>query len=42
MTAMAFRVIFTAAMLTVFAGSAVAAESYNLSKSLKLRRHAFA
>jgi hypothetical protein len=33
---MAFRVVFTATMLTVFAGIAVAAESYNLSKKPKI------
>jgi len=29
---MAFRVVFTALMLAVFAGTAAAAQSYNLSK----------
>ena len=33
---MAFRVVFTAAMLTAFTGIAVAAESYNLSKNPKI------
>ncbi len=33
---MAFRVVFTAAMLAVFAGSSVAAENYTISKKARV------